>query len=147
MPIQLLSARSKNDSIFLTAPGEYEVSGILVTGVRTFHDKKRGAERGRNTVFVTHIDDMAFAHLGDSGHELTAAEVEEIGDIDVLFVPVGGNESLSASEAVAVIAQLEPRIVIPMHYAGEQVVIDQPSMVSTNSSSKWGFASPYLKTN
>jgi L-ascorbate metabolism protein UlaG (beta-lactamase superfamily) len=107
-------------------PGEYEVSGILVTGVCTFHDKKKGAERGRNTVFVTHIDDLSFAHLGDLGHELTSAQVEEIGDIDVLFVPVGGNESLSASEAIAVIAQLEPRIVIPMHYASDQVVIDQP---------------------
>ncbi|MCX6016879.1 MAG: MBL fold metallo-hydrolase [Chloroflexales bacterium] len=107
-------------------PGEYEVSGILVTGVRTFHDKKKGAERGRNTVFVLHLDDMSFAHLGDLGHELTAAQVEEMGDIDVLFIPVGGNESLTASEAVAVIAQLEPRIVIPMHYAGEQAIIDQP---------------------
>ena len=107
-------------------PGEYVVSGILVTGVRTFHDKKKGAERGRNTVFVLHLDDMSFAHLGDLGHELTAAQVEEMGDIDVLFIPVGGNESLTASEAVAVIAQLEPRIVIPMHYAGEQAIIDQP---------------------
>lgn len=107
-------------------PGEYEVSGVLITGVRTYHDKKRGADRGRNTVFVIHIDDMAFAHLGDLGHELTAAQVEEIGDIDVLFVPVGGNESLNASEAVAVIAQLEPRIVIPMHYAGPQAILDMP---------------------
>lgn len=87
---------------------------------------KKGAERGRNTVFVLHLDDMSFAHLGDLGHELTAAQVEEMGDIDVLFIPVGGNESLTASEAVAVIAQLEPRIVIPMHYAGEQAIIDQP---------------------
>lgn len=107
-------------------PGEYEVGGVLITGVRTYHDKKRGAERGRNTVFVIHIDDMAFAHLGDLGHELTSAQIEDIGDIDVLFVPVGGNESLNASEAVAVIAQLEPRIVIPMHYAGPQAILDLP---------------------
>jgi L-ascorbate metabolism protein UlaG (beta-lactamase superfamily) len=109
-----------------TGPGEYEVGGILVTGVRTFHDKKKGAERGNNTVFVAHIDDVAFAHLGDLGHELTAAQVEDIGDIDVLFVPVGGGESLSANDAAAIIAQLEPRIVIPMHYAGEQAVLDNP---------------------
>jgi L-ascorbate metabolism protein UlaG (beta-lactamase superfamily) len=95
--------------------------------VRTYHDKKRGVERGRNTVFVIHIDDMAFAHLGDLGHELTSAQIEDIGDIDVLFVPVGGNESLNASEAVAVIAQLEPRIVIPMHYAGPQAILDLPN--------------------
>ncbi|MFN7472839.1 MAG: MBL fold metallo-hydrolase [Roseiflexaceae bacterium] len=109
-----------------TGPGEYEVGGILVTGVRTYHDKKKGAEFGNNTVFVAHIDDVAFAHLGDLAHELTAAQVEEIGDIDVLFLPVGGNESLNANDASAIIAQLEPRIVIPMHYAGEQAVMDNP---------------------
>jgi len=71
-------------------------------------------------------DGQTFAHLGDLGHELTSAQIEDIGDIDVLFVPVGGNESLNASEAVAVIAQLEPRIVIPMHYAGPQAILDLP---------------------
>lgn len=107
-------------------PGEYEVGGVLVTGVRTYHDKKKGAEQGRNVVFVVHIDDVAIAHLGDLAHELTAAQVEEIGDVDVVFIPVGGHETLHAGEAAAVIAQLEPRIVIPMHYASPHVASDIP---------------------
>ena len=105
-------------------PGEYEVGGILITGVRTFHDKKKGADLGRNVVFVAHIDDVAIAHLGDLGHELSASQVEEIGNVDVVLVPVGGHETINATEAAAVIAQLEPRIVIPMHYASADVTTE-----------------------
>jgi L-ascorbate metabolism protein UlaG (beta-lactamase superfamily) len=108
----------KDDKLnIFRGPGEYEVSGILITGVRTYHDKKKGAERGRNVVFVVHIDDVSIAHLGDLGHDLTASQIEEIGDIDVLFIPVGGHDTINASEAASVITQLEPRLVIPMHYA------------------------------
>ena len=100
----------------LEGPGEYEIGGIMIAGVRTFHDKKKGEERGRNTVFVIHIDDVVFCHLGDLGHELTAAQIDEIGTVDVLFVPVGGGETITPAEATTVISQLEPRIVVPMHY-------------------------------
>lgn len=101
--------------------GEYEVGGVLVTGVRTYHDKKKGEERGKNTVYVIHLDDVVFCHLGDLGHELTAQQIDDIGSVDVLFVPVGGDETIGPAEAVGVIGQLEPRIVVPMHYApGEQ---------------------------
>lgn len=102
-------------------PGEYEVSGVLITGVPTFHDKAKGAERGGNIVFVIHLDDVTFCHLGDLGHELSQAQLEAIGDVDVLFVPVGGGETISPAEASGVIAQLEPRIVVPIHYATTQL--------------------------
>jgi L-ascorbate metabolism protein UlaG (beta-lactamase superfamily) len=102
--------------------GEYEVGGILITGVRTFHDKKKGAERGKNTVYVIHLDDVVFCHLGDLGHELSSQQIDEIGSVDVLFVPVGGDETIGPAEAASVISQLEPRIVVPMHYAtGDQM--------------------------
>lgn len=105
----------------IDGPGEYEVSGVLITGVRTFHDKARGAERGPNTVFVIHLDDVTFCHLGDLGHELSQSQIEAIGDVDVLFVPVGGGETIGPAEASSVIAQLEPRIVVPIHYATSQL--------------------------
>lgn len=114
----LAAVRPMRERVFvLEGPGEYEVGGVLITGVRTFHDKKKGAELGKNTVYVVHIDDVVFCHLGDLGHELTTQQIDEIGNVDVLFIPVGGGETIGPSEAVSVISQLEPRIVVPMHYA------------------------------
>lgn len=112
------AVRPAREKVFtIEGPGEYEVNGILITGVPTFHDKKRGEELGKNTVYVIHLDDVVFCHLGDLGHELTTQQIDEIGAIDVLLVPVGGGETIGPSEAVSVISQLEPRVVIPMHYA------------------------------
>ncbi|NTV62939.1 MAG: MBL fold metallo-hydrolase [Oscillochloris sp.] len=105
----------------IDGPGEYEVSGVLITGVRTAHDTHKGSERGFNTVFVIHLDDVVFCHLGDLGHELTQAQLEEIGNVDVLFVPVGGGETIGPAEANNVIGQIEPKIVVPMHYAAAQL--------------------------
>lgn len=101
----------------IDGPGEYEVGGILITGVRTFHDKHKGAELGGNTVYVIHMDDVIFCHLGDLGHELSTQQLDEIGTVDVLFIPVGGGETIGPNEAVGVISQIEPRVVVPMHYA------------------------------
>ncbi len=116
------AVRPMREKIFsVTSPGEYEVGGVLITGVRTYHDKVKGAERGFNTVFVIHMDDVTFCHLGDLGHELSQAQLEAIGDVDVLFVPVGGGETIGPAEASSVIAQLEPRVVVPIHYATGQL--------------------------
>lgn len=103
----------------IEGPGEYEVSGVMIAGVRTFHDKKKGEDLGTNTAYVIHLDDVVFCHLGDLGHELTTQQIDEIGPIDVLFIPVGGGETIGPAEAASVIGQLEPRIVVPMHYAPE----------------------------
>src|SRR6266487_1393910 len=106
------------DQLFtIDGAGEYEVSGILISGVRTYHDSKKGAELGKNTVYVIHMDDVVFCHLGDLGHELTTQQLEDIGAVDVLFMPVGGGETISPATASSVISQIEPRIVVPMHYA------------------------------
>jgi L-ascorbate metabolism protein UlaG (beta-lactamase superfamily) len=116
------AVRPMREKLFtVDAPGEYEVGGVLITGVRTFHDKAKGAERGFNTVFVIHLDDVTFCHLGDLGHELSQAQLEAIGDVDVLFVPVGGGETIGPAEASNVIAQIEPRVVVPIHYATSQL--------------------------
>ena len=100
----------------VTGPGEYEISGVLVIGIATFHDGERGRKRGRNTVYVMEIDEVSVCHLGDLGHVLTAEQVEEIDNVDVLLLPVGGVSTIDASMATEVVRQLEPKVVIPMHY-------------------------------
>jgi L-ascorbate metabolism protein UlaG (beta-lactamase superfamily) len=97
-------------------PGEYEVGGISIFGVPSFHDDKQGAERGLNTIFTIIIDDIRVCHLGDLGHELTAGQLEQIGVVDVLLCPVGGHFTIDPKQAVSVIHSVEPSYVIPMHY-------------------------------
>jgi len=114
----IAAVKPLRDQLFtIEGAGEYEVSGILISGVRTYHDSKKGAELGKNTVYVIHMDDVVFCHLGDLGHELTTQQLEDIGAVDVLFIPVGGGETISPATASSVISQIEPRIVVPMHYA------------------------------
>jgi L-ascorbate metabolism protein UlaG (beta-lactamase superfamily) len=99
----------------IDGPGEYEVGGVFITGLATYHDAKKGSETGRNTIFAFELDGMTVCHLGDLGHLPTQATTEALGEISVLLVPVGGG-SLRASQAAELVGALEPRIVIPMHY-------------------------------
>jgi L-ascorbate metabolism protein UlaG (beta-lactamase superfamily) len=105
------------DAYEIRGPGEYEVAGVSVIGVPTFHDAEKGAKRGRNTVYLIEIDDVRVCHLGDLGHKLDDAEAEAISSPDVLLVPVGGRTAINAAQAAEVVRQLEPRYVVPMHYA------------------------------
>lgn len=104
------------DPIKITGPGEYEVKGVSVLGVSTFHDKEEGAQRGRNTVYNVGIDGLNVVHLGDLGHTLSENVIDEIGATDILFIPVGGIYTIDAKTASDVVTQLEPKIVIPIHY-------------------------------
>ena len=101
----------------ITGPGEYEVNGVSITGVSTFHDKEKGSQRGRNTVYNVNIDGLNIVHLGDLGHTLSEDQIEEIGTTDILLVPVGSVYTIDAKTASDVVSQLEPKIVIPMHYS------------------------------
>jgi L-ascorbate metabolism protein UlaG (beta-lactamase superfamily) len=87
--------------------------------VHTFHDNEKGAQRGKNTVFVIDVDDVMICHLGDLGHVLTAEQVAEINGVDVLLIPVGNVSTIDAVQAAQIVRQLEPKIVIPMHYKTE----------------------------
>jgi L-ascorbate metabolism protein UlaG (beta-lactamase superfamily) len=88
-----------------------------VRTVGVYHDDMGGVERGKNAVFVIEVDGLRIVHLGDLGHLLTAAQVRQIGPVDVLLVPVGGVYTINGTEAKEVVAQLKPRqYVIPMHY-------------------------------
>ena len=103
----------------VTSPGEYEIGGVLIMGIATFHDREKGKKRGKNTVYLIEADEISVCHLGDLGHVLPTEQVEELGNVDVLLLPVGGVSTINASMAVEVVRQLEPRVVIPMHYKTE----------------------------
>lgn len=103
----------------IKGPGEYEIGGTFITGIATFHDNKKGDLRGKNTIYVIELDGITLCHLGDLGHHLGPQLVEELGATDILFLPVGEVSTISVDIAVEMVRQLEPRIVIPMHYKTE----------------------------
>ncbi len=96
-----------------------QVDGITITSVPTYHDDAQGAKRGRNTVFVIEGEGLRVVHLADLGHALTPESAAQIGRPDVLMIPVGGYYTIDAEQAHAIVAQLRPGIVIPMHYKTE----------------------------
>lgn len=105
-----------DNKLVVQGPGEYEFGGITVEGVGTHHDATQGSERGKNTVYNILVDGVHIVHLGDLGHTLTEEQVSAIGATDILMVPVGSAYTIDAKAAAEVVAQLEPRLVIPMHY-------------------------------
>ena len=103
---------SLDDAFILDGPGEYEVKEVLVTGVRTYRDDARGAESGKQVAFAVEVDGVHVLNLGDIGHLLSEEKLGDLGVVDIACVPLGG--PLSASTAAALMAQLDPKIVIPM---------------------------------
>jgi len=100
----------------IQGPGEFEVSGVLIKGTRTYHDQENGAELGRNTAYVMEIDEVVVCHLGDLGHVPTPEQVEELSGADVLLVPVGGGNTIGGAAAAETVSLLDPKLVIPMHF-------------------------------
>lgn len=97
--------------------GEYEVSGVIITGISSFHDNTQGSERGLNTIFHIILDGLNIVHLGDLGQsKLTEEQIAQISETDILLVPVGSIYTIDGKGASDVVAQLEPKIIIPMHY-------------------------------
>lgn len=96
--------------------GSRVISGIFVKGIATFHDAVSGSQRGKNSIFVVHLDGLKFCHLGDLGHDLISKHVVEIGEIDVLFTPVGGGPTIGPDIASSIVERLDPQIVVPMHF-------------------------------
>lgn len=106
----------KGVKMVVEGPGEYEICGISIIGIGTFHDDKKGSLRGKNTVYVYEIDGLRIAHLGDLGEVLADEQVSQLGNIDVLMIPVGGEYTIGPKEAVRVVGAIDPYFVIPMHY-------------------------------
>ncbi len=106
----------KEESIVVRDGRIKTVLGVKIRGVISFHDESAGRKRGENIIYVFTMDNISFCHLGDLGHELDGDVVQQIGDVDVLFIPIGGNFTIDAEKAWNVINSIKPKIVIPMHY-------------------------------
>jgi len=102
--------------IVIEGSGEYSVSGIDVKGILTYHDTKLGSELGVNIIYLLESEGIRLAHFGDLGHPLSESQIRDIDGVDILMIPVGGKYSSSSNDAVKTIKQIEPKIVIPMHY-------------------------------
>ena len=125
-----LSVLKNEDYLLLDSPGEYEVKESEFIGVSGFHDDKEGEERGKITMFAFEVDGIKIAHLSDIGCELSGPQLDCLDGVDILMLPVGGFYTIDAKKAIKVISQIEPKIVIPMHYSNTTEVSDNLAPVS-----------------
>ena len=100
----------------LSGPGEFEISGASIVGITTYQGASKQPESGRNIAFVIELEDLRIGHLGGIGHVPTSDQLEEMSNVDILLVPVGGGESLDAPPAAETVSLIEPKLVIPMHF-------------------------------
>ena len=114
----------RGNPFLIDTAGEYETKGVFVEGVESWHDSSDGKERGKNIIYRIEMEDISITHLGDLGHILDAKQLEKLEGTDILLIPVGGKYTINAAKAVEVISQIEPRIVIPMHYKVPGLKID-----------------------
>ncbi len=107
---------ANNQTTIITDKRKRTIHDITIKGIPTFHDTCQGEKRGENTVFLFTVEDITFCHLGDLGHVLTEKQIESLGKVDILFIPVGGTYTLDIDQTWDVISKINPRIIIPMHY-------------------------------
>ncbi len=109
----------------IDTPGEYEVKDVFIKGIPAFHDDNNGKERGQVTMFTIQGEGMKIGFLSDLGQkELSSQQVEDLGNVDILLIPVGGIYTIGAKDASEIISQIEPGIVIPMHYKIPNLKVD-----------------------
>ena len=109
----------------INSPGEYETKTITINGISSFHDKKKGEERGTSTIYRIEVDGIRICHMGDFGQErLSDNQLETLGQVDILTIPVGGNYTINGIQAAKIANQIEPAIIIPMHYKIPNLTVD-----------------------
>lgn len=112
-------------SFLIDSPGEYEIKDVFVKGIPAFHDNTEGKERGEVVIYKLEAEGLQLCHLSDLGQkELTPEQLDQIGAVDILMIPVGGTFTIDAKQASEIVAQIEPRIVIPMHYKLPKLKVD-----------------------
>lgn len=104
----------------IQGPGEYEIANVLIAGLPTFHDEVQGQKLGKNTVYFLQLEEVNLCHLGDLGHVPSAEQLEELSEVDVLFIPVGGVTTINAVQAAEMVRLLDPKLVVPMHFRTEK---------------------------
>jgi L-ascorbate metabolism protein UlaG (beta-lactamase superfamily) len=114
----------EGEPLILTWPGQFEKRGVRVWGFSSFHDKVEGKERGENVMYKIEAEGISILHCGDLGVIPTDVQLDEIGDVHILLVPVGGKFTITADEAIHLIKKIEPSIVIPMHYGRPDSIIE-----------------------
>jgi L-ascorbate metabolism protein UlaG (beta-lactamase superfamily) len=118
----------KGTTHVLTGAGEFEIGGVFITAVQTAGGGKKTKDKTRNTLYVFDYDGITVAHMGDLQETPTQSEVEALGTINVLLLPVGGGGSLNAAKAAEVVSMLEPNLVVPMHYSTPNAKISLDSL-------------------
>ncbi len=106
----------KGEPVVIDAPGEYSAKGLSALGFATFRDDQEGTLRGQNTIFLFESEDIHMAFLGALGHDLSPEMLDKLNGTDILFVPVGGTDTISSKLAAELVKKIEPKVVIPMHY-------------------------------
>lgn len=116
---------ANEEAMILKGPGEYERKGISIRGILSYHDDSQGAERGLNTIYSIKAEDITVCHLGDFGQsDFQDHQIDDIGSVDILMIPVGGKYTIDAKAAVKLIGEIEPKVIIPMHYKTPGLKVD-----------------------
>ncbi|WGS65878.1 MBL fold metallo-hydrolase [Marinitoga aeolica] len=107
----------RGNYVLINTPGKHLSKGVKITGLKTYHDKVKGHDRGENIIFKFKFSDgLTIAHCGDLGHIPDDKTIEELKDVNILMIPVGGYYTIDADEAKQIIDKLNPKIIIPMHF-------------------------------
>lgn len=107
------------EQLIFASTGSFTNGDIKIKGITSWHDTTQGSERGPNTIYTYEINKIKICHLGDLGHELSVEQINSIGEVDVLMIPVGGFFTINSEEAIKVVNSINPKVVIPMHYGTE----------------------------
>lgn len=136
----------KETSTILNSCGYFDLNYGKIYGIPSYHDKVKGIKRGNNIIFIIEIDDMRICHLGDLGHILDKEIIDQIGNIDILFIPIGGNFTLNGKEAFKLTKSINSKIIIPMHYktSKHSFLLEDASSFLTHIKLGRKIESPYL---
>ncbi len=114
----------KGSPRIIDIPGEYSIKDVNIIGISSFHDNKKGQERGLNTIYLLESEDIHICHLGDLGDDLNEKQLEEINGVDILMIPIGGKYTIDGKKAVEIIKKIEPKIIIPIHFKLKETSLD-----------------------
>jgi len=120
----------KDAEFIIKEPGEYEIKGVSIIGIATYHDEKNGELRGKNNIYIYEMDGFRIAHLGDLGHKLGEKILDNMGEIDILMIPTGGEFTVGPADAAEIVRDIDPWMVIPMHYQSEGMNADSFSKLA-----------------